>query len=148
MAGASSADFLLFVAGEPGPAVDRMQDVESSMARRMVGSALGGWWSRTGGKGSGTSDTVSPPSGNEPAWHLPPQQIQCANLVLDIAERLGKTVALVDVNRPSGLEDLVHRWVGANGVVPLLVRRDGARLQGLDEFVPGTIRRFIVGGRP
>lgn len=147
MAGASSADFLLFVAGEPGPAVDRMQDVESSVARRMVGSALGAWWSRSV-KGSGPSDTVSPPSGNEAAWHLPPQQIQCANLVLDIAERLGKTVVLVDVNRPSGLEDLVHRWVGVNGVVPLLVRRDGARLQGFDEFVPGTVRRFIVGGRP
>lgn len=118
------------------------------MARRMAGSALGGRWYRSVGKSSGTSETVSPPSGNEPVWHLPPQQIQCANLVLDIAEPLGKTVALVDVNRPSGLDNLVRRWVGANGVVPLLVRRDGARLQGLDEFVPGTVRRFIVGGRP
>ena len=146
MTAGGGTDLLLFVAGEPGPGADPMRDVETSMVRRMAGSVVGGWWS--GAKRGASRSTDSSPlvSSDDQAWHLPPEQIQCVNLVSGIAQRVGKTVALVDVNRPAGRQDLVERWVGSDGVLPLLVRRDGARLQGIDEFIPRTVRRFI-GGR-
>ncbi|MGA7860848.1 MAG: hypothetical protein WCB19_03205 [Thermoplasmata archaeon] len=146
MAAAGGTDLLLFVAGEPGPGADSMRDVETSMVRRMAGSIVGGWWfgaKRGGSRSAGSSPPAHP---DDQLWHLPPEQIGCANMVFDIAQRMGRTVALVDANRPAGHQDLVERWVGSDSLLPLLVRRDGARLEGVDEFIPRTVRRFI-GGR-
>jgi hypothetical protein len=134
----------MFVAGEPGPPADPMRDVEGSMALRLTGSVIGGWISGVRRQGSPPSGASALPSSDDSPWHLPPQQIQCVNLVLDLAKRAGRRVTLIDVNRPAGNQNLVDRWVGSNGLVPMLVRSDGARLQGLDDFVPATVRRFIA----
>jgi len=54
-------------------------------------------------------------------------------------------VSIVDVNQPAGFQALVARWVGPNDVLPILVRPDGARLEGIEEFGPRRVRRFIRG---
>ncbi len=139
------AELLMFVAGEPGQAFDPMQDVMSSMIERITGSAIIGWLKRAGAGESQSSEVTGAGLPQEQPWHLPMQQIQCVNLVFDIARDLGRTMALIDVNRPTGYEDFVRRWVGADPVLPVLVRPDGSRLQGLEEFIPGKVRRFIRG---
>ncbi|MGC2289654.1 MAG: hypothetical protein WA688_07350 [Thermoplasmata archaeon] len=145
MAAAARTDFLLFVAGEPDSGIGSTRDTETSIVRRMAGTVVGGWWlGPDGGSSRPAADTQVPPNDGRP-WHLPPQQIQCVNLVYEIADDLGRSVAVVDANRTAGRQDLVDRWVGADGLLPLLVRRDGARLQGIEEFVPARVRRFIRG---
>lgn len=135
----------MFVAGEPGTGVDPFQDVETSVLRRMSGSVVGGWLSHLGGSAPAPagSDAFQQP-GAQP-WSLPVLQAQCVRLVLDIARSVRKTVEIVDVNRPIGSEALVEQWVGPDRTLPVLVRADGARLQGPEEFVPRTVRRFMLG---
>jgi hypothetical protein len=144
MAAPGRTDLLLFVAGEPGPPADPMRDVTSSLMR-VTGSIVGDWW--RGRKGNQSSPTASPQSEgvDSATWHLPPQQIQAVNLVFDIAHRMKRSVGLIDVNRPGIHQELVAWWVGPEGVLPLLVRPNGARLQGLEGFTPGKVRRFIQG---
>ena len=49
----------------------------------------------------------------------------------------------MDVNRPGEHLDLVHRVVGPNDVLPILLRPDGARLEGTENFVPDVLSRFL-----
>ncbi|HEY1198813.1 MAG TPA: hypothetical protein VGG32_08845 [Thermoplasmata archaeon] len=157
MSSAGEDEIFLFVAGEPETGVD-------SLGKSMVKSKDG-----TFGRvveaffpfGARTPISLSahPPGDIPPAmgeaqppltdsrpWHLPPQQVQCAEMVLKIARREQRRVTVVDVNRASVHQDAVDRWVGPNDVLPLLVRPDGSRLEGIEEFAPQKIRRFI--GRP
>ena len=68
----------------------------------------------------------------------------CVNLVREIAEQRGRSVTVVDVDRPApDQRPLIERWVRTSDVLPLLVRPDGARLEGLENFEPGTVRKFI-----
>lgn len=144
MAAFRGADLLLFVAGEPGPAPDPMQDV-ARMIERITGPLGYGWLKRTMGNPSQTSDSRAAPLSEGPPWHLPMPQVQCVNLVLDIAQDLGRTVALIDVNHPTGYEEQVRRWIASEPVLPVLVRRDGRHIEGTDQFVPRKVRRFIRG---
>jgi hypothetical protein len=89
---------------------------------------------------------ASPPSDTRP-WFLPRSQETCAEMVIEIAMRERRPLLLVDVNRPGEFRDLVVRWVQPTDVMPLLVRPDGARLEGEENFVPGKVRRFVA-GRP
>jgi hypothetical protein len=66
-------------------------------------------------------------------------------MVLNFVERQHRSLLVVDVNAPGDHRDLVERWVGAEDVLPLLVRPDGRRLGGEENFVPGRVRRFIAG---
>jgi hypothetical protein len=143
MATPVGTDLLLFVAGEPGPPTDSMRDVETSIVGRMTGSIVGDWWRRRGGSQSATASSPLAQGTDGTLWHLPPQQIQVVNLVFDIAKRTRKSVGLIDVNRPANHQELVDWWVGPEGILPLLVRSDGARLQGMEGFAPGRVRRFI-----
>lgn len=138
-------DLILFVAGEPSPGTDSMRDVDTSVWGRFVGMLVGGRLLVIAHRAQLAAEGSHPATEDEPPWHLPPQQIQCADLVLQGANLRGKSVTLVDVNRSAGFEDLVERWVGPNDVVPLLVRSDGARLEGVEDFVPRKVRRFIDG---
>ena len=145
MATEGGSDLLLFVAGEPDSGVGSTRDVETSVFRRMVGVSVGGWWRRAQEGTARLTDSAQPRRTVDPPWHLPPQQTQCVNLVFEIARSAGRRVALVDVNRAAEHQDLVDRLVGSGGVFPLLVRRDGARLQGIEAFVPRKVRRFVGG---
>jgi hypothetical protein len=145
MAVPSGTDLLLFVAGEPGPPLDSMRDVETSIVGRMTGSIVGNWWRGRSGSPSAPAGSLPTQGADSASWHLPPQQIQVVNLVFDIARRMRKSVGLIDVNRPANHRQLVDWWVGPEGVLPLLVRPDGVRLQGMEGFSPGKVRRFIQG---
>jgi len=139
-----ATDLLLFVAGEPGRGPEAMKDVTSRW-KLLAGTVVVGWWNRTRAGASSASDETGADSPEGLAWHLPVEQIHCVNLVAEIARDLGRSVTLVDVNRPMGAEELLRRWVAADAVFPLLVRPDGRRLEGLDHFVPGELRRFVRG---
>jgi hypothetical protein len=69
----------------------------------------------------------------------------CLQIVLDAAKRQQREVLVVDVDRPGGQHDLVERCVGPEDVLPLLLRSDGARLEGQENFAPAKVRRFIAG---
>jgi len=128
-------DLLLFVAGEPGSGEEP--------GWKLVGFLDGSIRQRAGG----TRPVVAAPppgaTGGEEPWHLPPQTIKHVNLVVEVAHREGRTVTIVDVNRAGVNRDLVERWVGPNDVLPILVRTDGARLEGTEKFVPHVLRRFV-----
>jgi hypothetical protein len=141
--GTGGEPFLLFVGGEPGPGPESMRDVETSMGRRMLGSVVGNWWTPRVPGPSQSGVAAQAPLPDDLPWHLPPPQIQAANMVFEIADRFGRKVAVVDVNRPGQNQGLVDRWVGTSGILPLLVRSDGGRLEGIEEFVPKKVRRFI-----
>jgi hypothetical protein len=86
---------------------------------------------------------LGPPS-ERPA-RLPRLQLHCMNTVLRIARSAGREVTVVDVDRAAGRQHLVDRWVEARAPLPLLVRSDGRRLAGLEQFVPEVLRSFISG---
>ena len=81
-------------------------------------------------------------SSGSPAW--PADQVMCAQRVLDVARKAGRTVRLVDVNRPGDDRPLVERYVGEADLLPLLVRSDGARLEGVEAFAPSIVRAFLA----
>jgi hypothetical protein len=142
VAATDETDLILFVAGEPDPRAGRTREAEVSAVRRLAGAVVGvRWISPMGCPAGSTSDQA--PTCDDRSWRIPPQQVMCVNLVAEIAQSLGKRVALVDVNRPVGRQNLVDYWVGSNAVLPLLVRPDGTRLEGIEEFVPGKLRQFI-----
>jgi hypothetical protein len=144
MVASSGHDLLLFVAGEPASGVPAPRDVTLSMGARMWGAFVPiGLMLKAGQGPSYSPDSALPPPGKEGAWRLSPQQIHVVNAVLDVARREGRTVTVVDVDRAAARQDLVDRWVGSDDVMPLLVRPDGARLEGLENFSPGRLRRFI-----
>jgi hypothetical protein len=120
-----------------------MRDVNDGLASRMLGEMVGNWWKRRQKHPAAAPGSGNPALAEDRPWHLPAQQIMATNLVFEVAGSLGQTVRLIDVNQPGRDQDLVTRWVGDGGVVPLLVRTDGRRLQGLEEFLPKKVRRFI-----
>jgi hypothetical protein len=133
MANPTRFDLLLFVASEPGPGTEPGWEFV-----RFLG------WAHT--RGLGVAPSAKPPqvpSVEEHPWHFPREVVRSINLVLDVAESRGRTVTVVDVARPGQHRSLVDRWVGPNGLLPLLVRPDGAQLEGSAEFDPKKIRQFI-----
>ncbi len=115
------------------------------MLDRLAGMVtLAPWlWNRPAPPAERGVDADLPPGA--PAWRLPLPQMQCAEMLLEITRERGQSVQLVDVNRPSGNQGLVDQWVGPDDLLPLLVRPDGARLSGIEAFVPGTLKRFVEG---
>jgi hypothetical protein len=143
---------VLFVAGEP----ETMPSLRDSGVG--TGARWAAWFLPSGllpknlqpayEAGHRTSDgfEAPPPSDMRP-WLLPPSQAACAEMVIEIVERQQLPLLVVDVNRPGEFREMVARWVEPTGVMPLLVRPDGARLEGEENFVPGKVRRFVA-GRP
>jgi hypothetical protein len=128
------ADLPLFVASEPGPG----DEPGWNYVRTLRGVIP---------RSSGVTPPYQPqgPLFEERQWHFSREVVLAVNLVLEEAESVGKTVTLVDVERPGLQQDLVNRWVGPQDLLPLLVRPDGARLEGIDEFTPRKVRQFIRG---
>jgi len=144
MALASGTEFLLFVAGEPDATGDSMRDVNTSIGSRLVSTiAPVGHWTQPSRREQRPGFS-SGPEAEEQSWHIPQQQHVCVDLVVNTANNAGKSVRVIDVNRPEDFRELVGRWVGSADVLPLLVSPDGARLEGVEEFVPHKVRRFIL----
>jgi len=146
----SGDELILFVAGEPDFGIGSLHEGRTTIVDRLVGMALpfGGHVpvsrssSPPGDIPPSSGESESPPSDERP-WHLPPAQVQCVDMVLGIARHERRTVTVVDVDRPGAQQTLVDRWVGPNDVLPLLVRMDGSRLEGIEEFVPQKVRQFL-----
>jgi len=139
------ASFILFVAGEPDTVPEPLRDVGAAVFGRFAGVMMGE--AVVGPPNEKTHfETVRepPPEGQEP-WHLSREQNQAVQLVQDIAARLHTTLVVVDVNRAGDRRDLVERWVGTDDLLPLLVRSDGSRLEGLEQFLPELVRSFLRG---
>ncbi|HYA57242.1 MAG TPA: hypothetical protein VEH57_02090 [Thermoplasmata archaeon] len=144
MASPNRAHLILFVAGEPYTGIGETDDLNLSVAQRAGGLIVGNWLfdspqAKRLLRAARNGDSTEPPT-----WHIPRPQNQAAALVLDVAEENGREVTIVDVNRPEGQQSLVDRWVGPDDLLPLLVRTDGARLQGIEEFVPKRVREFVL----
>ena len=139
-------NLILFVAGEPDPGLPSIRDTVVHFTDRLIGVYPPR--DRTAGTSPGpspaTHDEEPLPSG-EPPWRLPPEEIHCVNLVLEMANLEASTVLVVDVDRAGDHQYLVDRWVGADQVTPLLVRSDGSVLDGIENFTPGKVRQFIRG---
>ena len=141
---------VLFVAGEPQVLPDIRQSTAGT-GERIAGSVL----SRAGAAFKDrrfgfsenrprTNDLEQPPSSGQPPWRLPPSQAACLDIVLEAAKRQQRTVLVVDVDRPGEHRDLVNRYLGPDDVLPLLIRPDGARLEGEEEFTSTKVRKFIA----
>jgi len=146
----SPGSLLLFVAGEP-ELTPGIRESGVGLAPRFAGLVFA-----TGlipppprppveesPQGRNASD--QPPLTDSRPWHLAPAQMASLQVVLDAAKRQRRGVFVVDVNRPGVYQSLVERHVGPDDVLPLLVRPDGARLEGQESFDPARVRRFIAG---
>ena len=144
MIAATPLGLILFVAGEPDPGIPSIRDTRVHLVDRMIGMSAAGNFSTVPppGPGPSTRDEQSLPPG-EPPWRLPPEQIHCVNTVLEMAKREGSTVTVVDVDRAGDRQHLVDRWVEEDQVIPLLVRADGSKLGGIENFTPRKVRWFI-----
>ena len=145
MIGGVPFGLILFVAGEPDPGIPTIRDTTVHFIDRLIGvyPPLDRSTMRPSDPSS-RDDAQSLPSG-EPPWRLPPEQIHCVNTVLEMANLERTTVTVIDADRAGDHQYLVDRWVGENQVIPLLVRADGAKLGGIENFTPRKIRQFIRG---
>lgn len=83
--------------------------------------------------------------GPPPQIGLPPQESQCLALVLDLARRMRTPVRVIDASRELVPRDILEDGRGEPRFFPVLVRSDGARLSGEEEFLPGRVKRFLKG---
>ncbi len=125
--------FLLFIAGEPFEDSVPMAKTPMTTARFVGGASLG----------------VTSAGGHEPADFEPGQiygpQAEMARMVLDIAQKCGASVRVVDVDRSGADLPLVQKWVATDDPLPILVRTDGARLVGSGSIVPLKVAEFLQG---
>lgn len=83
----------------------------------------------------------------EEVWLIPADQVMCLERVGAALQGRHRTVKVVDVNHPSDDDRrLVVQYVGAEDILPILVRPDGARLEGVEAFAPSALRRFVGSG--
>ena len=143
---------VLFVAGEPKTMPD-LRESTLGLGERFAGmvSGLPGNLALPKHLQPGQSENRSAvtdfeqsSSSDQPPWHLPPAQMACLGIVADAAERQRRKVLVVDVNRPGEDRYLVEGNVGTDDVLPLLLRSDGARLEGQENFSPTQVRKFIA----
>jgi len=132
-AASSETGFVLFLAGEP------FRDVIPGGGRQTVlGVSVAG--------GPGPVEVLG---GHEPADFQPGQlygsQAEMGRMVLDLANKCGVPVRVVDVEHPGAEAELVQRSLPVAGPLPVLLRPDGARLAGSESFVPRTVAAFLQG---
>jgi len=89
-------------------------------------------------------ESPPPPSRVDIRGYLPPEMVGCSKMVTDILERDGEQLTLVDVSREEVRPDLISRYFGPDNVLPMLVGPDGRKLEGLVEFTPKRIRKFVA----
>src|SRR5208282_3026276 len=146
MFGAEGNDLMFFVAGEPDSGAHSVRLGGVGLLLRWTSMIVPGA-GRLGPGGAAPPGTQfeQTPLSDQRAWHLPAQQLICANMVLDAAEHAGRAVTIIDVDRPGDQQSLVERWFGPQDVIPILVRPDGNRIMGVENFSPERVRRFIQG---
>ncbi len=126
-------EFLLFAGGE----VDRGDDAREMVKKLPRFHAFFAYPA-----GAVAPEPARGPDG-QPAWKFPPDVAGCVELALDLAKKMGIRVRVVDVNLPKADAGLVDRWVAPQNVLPMMVSPRGERLEGMDAFVPRTVRAFL-----
>ena len=141
-------DVVLFVAGEP-ETTPSVREAGAGVMPRMTGMVFGAGVRTPMDPNSpdrsryNPDQYQAPPLTDQRPWHLPPQQTICLDLVLEVAGQLQREVLVIDSNRPLDQKTLVDRWVGPNSVLPMLVRPDGWRLEGVENFTKAKVRQFL-----
>jgi hypothetical protein len=148
MATPRELDFLMFVSGEPDNATNHVGpalSVPMRLVMAVIPLGLVVRFASPPGSVRGVAlDDV--PSASTP-WHLPADQIHCVNSVLEAAIAERRFVTLVDVNRASAPPELVQQYVSPNDIFPILIRPDGQRIEGVENFSPKVLRRVLRGPR-
>ena len=126
----AASDFLLFLAGEP------FKDIPDLEGRQLAVGVLPGL--RVERIGGHTSADLQP-------GQVYGAEGETGRMVLSLAAKCGVTVRVIDVDRPGPEAELVGRWVSAEDPLPLLVRPDGARLEGDEAFQPARVAEFLQG---
>jgi len=141
-------DLLLFVADEP-ETLPGAYDVTTSLTGRLSGMFLFTGIVPVVPKPGTYAREVRPegleksPLSERRNWHLPPEQLYALEQVLEVSRAQGKSLGVIDVDRPSDQQSLVVRWVGSDDVLPILVREDGTKLSGAKNFTRAKLRRFL-----
>jgi len=86
------------------------------------------------------------PSARDATLLIPADQVMAVERLGDAVKGSPRTVRVVDVNRPGNDRYLVEGLVGPQDVLPILVRPDGARLEGAESFSPAALRKFVSVG--
>lgn len=123
----------MFVAGTPDPGDERPRTM-TFWGRMFAGVAPGTLFAP-----SGLPEGEAVPG----AWHLPGEMAMSVDIVRQETDRLHLPLRVIDVNRPGEDEPLLARYVGPEDVLPLVVRSDSGRLEGLDAITPANVRRFL-----
>lgn len=130
--GFGGASFVLFVAGVPREYADPSSGYVMFSTHSMGGAPLG-------------AVTIGGPE----AADLAPGQIygeggRVGRMVVDLARRHRIAVKVVDVDAPGVDQRLLERYVGEDPDLPILLRADGARIEGDEAFVPEVVERFLL----
>jgi hypothetical protein len=75
---------------------------------------------------------------------VPYEQAHCVRLAVDVGTRLHYAVEIVDVNAPEVAQLDVQRVIGTGAVFPVLVRPDGRWIEGVENFTPAKVRKFLT----
>ena len=87
-----------------------------------------------------------PPRASEAPWLIPADQLMASERLSEAIRGTPRTVKVIDANQPGDDRALVERYLTPADVLPVLVRPDGARLEGAEAFSPSNLRAFLRGG--
>lgn len=154
MAGAYDPGVLvLFVASETPGALAPQRAVRGARGRGWFGGAFVPTTLQYGPTPREGDDPLSTPRveripQNAPydGRDLPAAQAQCVQVVLDAAEKFGRSVRIVDVSDPAQLRSASKDPPSDLETLPVLVRSDGRRLYGEENFRPSVVWRFLSVG--
>jgi hypothetical protein len=144
MTGAETFDLLLFVAGEPDNGTGHYEPL--SIAARLFSAAVPmqlffAFDPRQTPRPGGSNTDDLP-------WRLPPDQVRVVNDVLEEAVLQDRKVTVVDVNRSAPSAEFVRTWVTADEIYPILIRPDGQRLEGFENFDSKSLHQFLRPPKP
>jgi hypothetical protein len=131
---ASDPSLLLFVGGDP-----RLADSLGAFPRsfpRILGFVVPPTLLMGSGRGA-------PPRAAEAPWLIPSDQLMASERLSEALRGSHRTVKVVDVNQPGEDRALVERYLTSSDVLPVLVRADGARLEGANAFTRSNLRAFL-----
>lgn len=74
---------------------------------------------------------------------LPHDQAQCVRLVTDMVAQRQEIIQIVDVTTSGAPASDIERAIGSGGSYPVLVRPDGAWLEGPEYFTPSRLKKFL-----
>lgn len=105
-----------------------------------------GTFGYAGHGGSGSTVFDSGRFGGKPVIEkeLSPEEEEAIRLVLRLVREKGKTLHLVDVGKESALRRAFEEHLHHLRRFPVLVRPDGRRLEGIKEFTPENLEKFLA----